>query len=166
MLTAFGVVGALVLTSPAAPLANPAADVAVATLSHTVHPPVARNASQLWMAPSSSDRTAAAAHPALVHLQAALRLYADEKYEQALARFTSAATPKSPLRAHAAYYAGVCELRLRRFDAARRRFAGLRDREGFVGQAAALGEADAAHALGEFGDAAKIYEDILDDAAV
>ena len=127
---------------------------------------MARDASQLWMAPSSSDRTAAAAHPALVHLQAALRLYADEKYEQALGRFSAAATPKSPLRAHAAYYAGVCELRLRRFEAAKRRFAGLKDTEGFVGEAAALGEADAAHALREFGDAAKVYEDILDDAAI
>ena len=139
---------------------------AVVAPSHTVHPPVARDASQLWMAPSSSDRAKAAAHPALVHLQAALRLYADEKYEQALGRFASAASPTSPLRAHAAYYAGVCELRLRRFEAAKRRFAGLKHTEGFVGEAAALGEADAAHALGEHGDAAKIYRDILSNAAI
>ena len=118
------------------------------------------------MAPSTSDRTTAAAHPGLVHLQAALRLYADEKYDQALQRFSAAATPKWPLRAHAAYYAGVCDLRLRRFESARRRFAGLKDTEGFIGEAAALGEADAAHAVGDFGDAAKIYEDILDDAAI
>jgi soluble lytic murein transglycosylase len=118
------------------------------------------------MAPSNSDRTTAAAHPALVHLQAALRLYADGKYDQALGRFSAAATPKSPLRVHAAYYAGVCELRLRRFDTARRRFADLKETEGYVGEAAALGEADAAHALGKYGDAAKIYEDILDEAAI
>ena len=49
-------------------------------------------------------------NPALVHLQAALRLYADEKYEQALGRFSAAATPTSPLRAHAAYYAGVSRI--------------------------------------------------------
>ncbi len=139
---------------------------AVVAPSHTVHLPVARNASQLWMAPSSSDRAKAAAHPALVQLQAALRLYADEKYEQALGRFASAASPTSPLRAHAAYYAGVCELRLRRFEAAKRRFAGLKHTEGFVGEAAALGEADAAHALGEHGDAAKIYRDILSNAVI
>ena len=118
------------------------------------------------MAPSAGDRTAAAAHPALVHLQAALRLYEDEKYEQALGRFSAAATANSPLRAHALYYAGVCELRLQRLDAAKRRFDGLKNTPGFVGEAAALGEADAAHRLGEFGDAAKIYEDILDDPAV
>ena len=67
---------------------------------------------------------------------------------------------------HAAYYAGVSELRLRRFEAARRRFAGLKNTLGFVGEAAALGEAEAAHALGDFDDAADIYEDILDEAAV
>jgi tetratricopeptide (TPR) repeat protein len=136
------VVGVLLLADPAAPAANRAADVALATLSHTVHPPVARDAAQLWMAPSAADRTTAAANPALVHLQAALRLYADEKYEQALNRFSAAATPKSPLRAHAVYYAGVSELRLRRFEAARQRFAELKKTPGFVGEAAALGEAE------------------------
>ncbi len=115
------------------------------------------------MAPSQADRTAAAAHPALVHLQAALRLYADEKYELALSRFSSAAAPTSPLSAHAAYYAGVSELRLRRFEAARKRFAALKDTEGFVGEAAALGEAEAAQAMGDPGDAVEIYEELLKD---
>ena len=78
----------------------------------------------------------------------------------------AAATPKSPLRVYAAYYAGVSEPRLSRFDAARRRFEGLKETQGFVGEAAALGEAEAAHAMGEFDDAAKIYEDILDEAAL
>lgn len=165
VLSSSAVAGALLFSHPAAPLAD-RADVPAAALSHTVHPPVARDASRLWMAPSAADRAAAAAHPALVHLQAALRLYADEKYELALVRFSAAAAPTSPLRAHAAYYAGVCELRLRRFDAAKRRFSGLKDTEGFVGEAAGLGEADAAQAMGDYGDAAKIYEDILDGAAV
>jgi soluble lytic murein transglycosylase len=165
-LAASGVIGALLLTDPSAPLAQRSAAVTVPTLAPTAHPPVARDASQLWMAPSASDRAAATANPALVHLQAALRSYADERYEQALSRFSSAATPQSPLRAHAAYYAGVCELRLRRFDAARRRFAGLKNTPGFVGEAAALGEADAAYSLGDFDAAAEVYEDILDDAAV
>ena len=157
---------ALFFLHSAKPFADRPADTAVATLAHTVHPPVARHAAQLWMAPSASDRTSAAAHPALVHLQAALRLYADEKYEQALSRFSSAAVPKSPLREYAAYYAGVCELRLRRYEVARRRFSELKGTAGFVGEAAALGEADAAHALGEFGAAAKIYERILEGSAV
>lgn len=166
-LVASSVVGALLIPDVAiVPTLAGRADVALTPLSPTAHPPVARDASQLWMAPSASDRAAAAANPSLVHLQAALRLYADEKYEQALGRFSAAATPTSPLRVHAAYYAGVAELRLRRFEAARRRFAGLKNSEGFVGEAAALGEAEAAQALGDHDAAADIYEDILDDAAV
>src|SRR5918992_5445103 len=133
VVAACSVAGALLLTAPPSPTLARRADAPV-TLSPTVHPPVARDASQLWMAPSSTDRSAAAKNPALVHLQAALRLYADEKYEQALARFSAAATPTSPLRVHARYYAGVCELRLRRFEAARRRFADLKDSKGFVGE--------------------------------
>lgn len=163
---AFSVAGALLLAPAAAPTSARRADVASVTLSPTAHPPVARDASQLWMAPSSTDREAVGRDPALAHLQAALRLYADEKYEQALTRFSAAAVPASPLRIHASYYAGVAELRLRRFEAARRRFAGLKDSKGFVGHAAALGEAESAQALGKFGDAAEIYEDILDDTPV
>jgi soluble lytic murein transglycosylase len=156
----------LLIIDPATPYADRSADAPIAAPVPTVHPPVAREASYLWMAPSAADRTAAAASPALVHLQAALRLYADEKYEQAVGRFLSAAVPKSALRAHASYYAGVSELRLRRFEAARRRFSQLKDTEGFVGESAALGEAEAAHAMGDYGDAVKIYEDILEGNAV
>jgi len=158
------VAGVLVLT--AAPRAGRGADVAVTNLAPTVHPPVARDASLLWMAPADSARTPTTAPPALAHLQAALRLYADEKYEQALARFSQAAMPTFPLRAYAAYYAGVSELRLRRFEAAGRRFAQLKRTPGFVGEAAALGEAEAAHELGKFREAANIYEEILKDAAI
>jgi soluble lytic murein transglycosylase len=165
-LAGLGVVGALILTEPALPRAARPADVMASAPSPTVHPPVARNAAQLWMAPAASDQATAASNPALVHLQAGLRLYAGEKFEQALARFTSAATPTSPLGAHAAYYAGVSELRLRRFDAARQRFAALKDTVGFVGEAAALGEAEAAQAQGDFEEAATIYEDILKEEAV
>ena len=126
---------------------------------------MARDAARLWMAPSTSDRTAAGADPAAGNLQAALRFYAGEKYEQALARFTAASSLKSPLRAYALYYAGVSELRLLRFDAARRRFAGLRATEGFVGEAAGLGEAEAAQSMGDFDDAVQIYEDLLEKGA-
>ena len=118
------------------------------------------------MAPSAADRKTAAANPASVQLQAALRLYADEKYDQALSRFSAAASPTSPLRAHAAYYAGVSELRLRRFEAARRRFASLKHTEGFVSEAAALGEAEAAQGLGKYDEAVDIYEELLEGKPV
>ena len=163
-LIALGVVGAL-LTDPATPQRRSRRG-RVVRPSPTIHPPVAREAAALWMAPSAADRTTAAAHPALVHLQAALRLYADEKYDQALAGSLRPRQPTSPLRAHAAYYAGVSELRLRRFEAARRRFAGLKAPQGFVGEAAALGEAEAAQGMGDYGEAVEIYEELLKHEAV
>ena len=67
-LIAMCVVSALVLTSASAPRAAPAVDVVVAVPSPTIHPPVARDAAHLWMAPSEADRAAAAADPALAHL--------------------------------------------------------------------------------------------------
>ena len=118
------------------------------------------------MAPSESDRRAASSNASLVHFQAALRLYADAKYDTALARFSSAATEQSPLRDYASYYAGVSELRLGRFEAARRRFKVLKDREGFIGEAAALGEAEAALGMRDFDDAVDIYDDLLEDEPV
>jgi soluble lytic murein transglycosylase len=118
------------------------------------------------MAPSAADRTAALAQPGVAHLQAALRLYADEKYDLALQRFSAAAAAPSPLGTYAAYYAGVSELRLDRFQPARVRFAKLRQTEGFIGAAAALGEAEAAQGLNDFVAAAEIYQDILDNKPV
>ncbi len=160
-LVALGIVGAVILAESASPRADRPPDIAIAVPSPTVHAPVARDASQLWMAPPASLQTTANASPPLVHLRAALRMYADEKYDQALARFSAAALAASPLRAHAAYYAAVSELRLNRFEVARRRFTGLKSTQGFIGQAAALGEAEAAQGMGDFDDAAKIYEEIL-----
>jgi soluble lytic murein transglycosylase len=165
-LLALGVGGALVLTYPAKPQADLAAEVEISTPAPTIHPPIAREAAHLWMAPSASDRQAALSDPALVHLQAALRLYADEKYEQAFTRFSAGAVAASRLRVHSSYYAGVSELRLRRFESARRRFAELKHTEGFVGEAAALGEAEAAQAAGDYDDAVEIYENILAGKAV
>jgi soluble lytic murein transglycosylase len=151
----------LVLGDSAAPRADTAADVNLPSLAPTIHPPIAREAARLWMAPSLSDQKMAASHPALVHLQAALRLYADGKYEPALLRFSSAATDQSPLRFYATYYAGVSELRLGRFDAARRRFRALKHHEGFLGEASALGEAEAPLGVSDFDAAVGIYDDLL-----
>ena len=165
-MTSAGVGIVLVLLGPVIPDADSRSDIVVAEPSPTNHPPVAREASRLWMAPSAADRATAAANPSFVHLQAALRYYADEKYDLALSRFLTAAKEDSPLRAHAEYYAAVSELRLRRFELARRRFAALKNTEGFVGEAAALGEAEAAQAMGDHDDAVEIYEDILEKPAV
>ena len=173
------------LTSPAVPHAQRSAvspDTTVAStgaepgnvrrlLSPTIHAPIARDPAALWLVPTDGDRAAAISTPAFIQLQAALKLYSQEKYDQALTRFVAAATPPSRLRDHAAYYAGVSELRLKRFEAARRRFAGLKDAKGFLSQAVALGAAEAEQGLGDYRAAANMYERLLrehpvDEAAI
>ena len=130
-LLAAGLAAAIVLAEPAIPRAARAVDsvdappALVPVLSPTIHPPVARDASALWLAPTSADRSTARSNPASLNLLAGLKFYAQEKYDLALQRFASATTSKSPLRDYAAYYAGVSALRLQRFEAARSRFAAI-----------------------------------------
>ena len=162
---AAGLVASMALGEPAVPRAARPIDAVntspAPTLLPTVHPPVAREASALWLAPASADRAAAKSNPALGSLQTGLKLYAQEKYELALARFASASTPKSPLSDYAAYYAGVSELRLQRFDAARRRFAPLKSAQGYLSEASALGEAEADQGLRDYSAQVKTYERLL-----
>src|SRR4051812_19797898 len=136
------------------------------SLKPTQHPPVAREAASLWLAPSSSDRAAASSQPTLKNLQEGLRLYAQQRYEQAAARFTAAASPGSPLRDYGRYYAAVSELRLQRFESARRTFVELRNVEGYIRQAAAQGEAEADQGLKDYGAEVKVYERLLKQKSI
>ncbi len=122
---------------------------------------MAREASRLWLVPASTDRAAASSNAALRNLQEGLKFYDQQKYDQSIGRFTAAATPKSPLRDYGSYYAGVSELRLQRFESARRRFVELKDAKGYIRQAAALGEAEAAQGLKDYGTEADVYERLL-----
>lgn len=161
---ALGLASAGVLAKPLAPqVQQPVvfSSASPASLAPTIHPPVSREVSSLWLVPTSVERSAARSNAALQALQEGLKFYAQEDFEQAFARFTLAATPKSPLRNYSTYYAGVSELRLERFDAARRRFAELRDAKGYLSQAAALGEAEAAQGMHDYGAQTKIYERLL-----
>jgi soluble lytic murein transglycosylase len=141
--------------------ANANANPPVPPLAPTIHPPVARDLAALWMVPADRERSAAMSNPALGHLQSALKLYAQDKYDQALAGFVLAAAAGSPLRDYATYYAGVSELRLKRFDAAKRRFAQLKDITGFLSEATALGQAEAAQGLGDYESATHLYDRLL-----
>ena len=168
-----GLAGTIALADPLLPQATPAISPApkaraeaapVAALVPTSHPPVSRDASILWMAPSASERSAAAASAPLSHLQSGLKLYAQQRYELAVVQFAAAASPKSPLKDYGAYYAGVSELRLQKFEAARKRFIELKDRS-YIGQAAALGEAEALQGLRDYAAEVRIYEHLLERAS-
>src|SRR5438067_2389091 len=172
-LLAVGLAGTIVLAKPLGQLSPPpqppvppASSIPVTTssgvaLRPTQHPPVAREASSLWLAPSDADRAAAASNAALRNLQEGLKLYAQQKYDQAAVRFSAAAAPKSPLRDYGSYYAAVSELRQQRFDSARRHFLELKDANGYIRQAAMLGEAEADDGLKDYGAEVKVYERLL-----
>ncbi len=152
----------LALSGPAQPRAAAVSPAAVgAPLAPTVHPPVSRDVATLWMVPSESERASATANRSLGEFQAALKLYSQEKFDIAVTKFGAAASPISPLRGYAVYYAGVSELRLKNFEAARKRFADFKEPPGYLAEAVALGEAEAAQGLGDFGAAVRIYERLL-----
>jgi len=163
-LLVIGVAGTILLAKlVAVQLPQPSQNAAAPLIAvgPTQHPPVSREASSLWIVPTSADRTTAASSPALRNLQEGLRFYAQEKYELALSRFNAAAAPGSPLRDYGRYYAGVAELRLQRYENARRRFGELKDTKGFLSQAALLGEGEAAQALRDYSAEIKAYERLL-----
>jgi soluble lytic murein transglycosylase len=120
----------------------------------------------LWLAPAAADRAAAASNVALKSLQDGLRLYDQQRYDQAAARFTAAAASPSPLRDYGRYYAAVSELRLQRFESARRRFVELEGVDGYIRQAAALGEAEADQGLKDYGAEVKVYERLLKQKSI
>ena len=132
-------------------------------LAPTPHPSIARDPDSLWLVPSDSTRAVAAVNPGFARLQSGITLYSQGNYEQALAQFSAAASVRSELLSYATYYAALTELRMERFEAARRRFDALKDSHpvGYLSQGAALGEAEAAEALHDYDDAAGIYEDVL-----
>jgi tetratricopeptide (TPR) repeat protein len=99
-------------------------------------------------------------------LQDGLRLYAQQRYDQAVTRFTAAAAAASPLREYGSYYAGVSELRLKRYESARRRFVELKDANGYIRQAAALGEAEADQGLLDYNAETKVYERLLKQKSI
>lgn len=154
--------GLLLLAEPAVPRAQPPAALeTIHALAPTVHPPVAREAASLWLAPTAADRFTATTNAALQDLQAGVRLFEQGKYELALTRFVAANTPESPLRNYASYYAGISELKLERFEAARKRFAEISGSMGYLSQAVPLAEADAARGMKDYDAETKIYEQVL-----
>jgi soluble lytic murein transglycosylase len=130
-------------------------------LSPTNHPRLPAEASQLWMAPTPSTRTAAgrsrAEHSDLV---AAVKLEIDANYAKALPLLTQPAAQEGPLGSYAEYYKGLAELRLGRSADARRTFQALSAHEpaGYLSEASALREAECDEALNDQGAAVAIYD--------
>jgi soluble lytic murein transglycosylase len=131
---------------------------AQSALGPTVHAPLPRNESDLWLVPAASDRSARTT-ATTQGLAAAVRLYQDDEYERALAALLKI-DRDSPVADYVEYYKGLSYLRLKRLPEARRTLDGLADRklQGAIVLASALARAEVAEAAGDHRDAVSIYQ--------
>ena len=131
-------------------------------LAPTEHPTLPRNASELWLVPSASDRTVRVS--TISHtLAGAVRRYQDGDYAAALSVLTR--IPRSPaLDDYVEYYSGLSQLRLKQFSDAKRTFGALLDRkpQGAVSLLAALAQGETAEAAGDNRAAVEIYQRLAD----
>lgn len=128
----------------------------VGELTQTNHPQVPADLSQLWMAPDGRP----ARTPAELDLVSAIKLEAAGSFTRALATLSQASLREGPLSGYVDYYKGLAELRLGRPAEARRSFQALAAGApaGYLAEAGALREAEAAEAMGDRGAALVTYE--------
>jgi soluble lytic murein transglycosylase len=133
-------------------------------LAPTVHPPLPKVSTELWLVPTESATTTRAS-VLYQPLTAGVRALEDADNDRALTLFSRSSLSGTPLADYAAYYKGLAQLRLTRAADARETFDQLSDKRpaGYLGIAAALGEADAAIALGDHAAALAIYERLTSD---
>jgi soluble lytic murein transglycosylase len=147
------------LTALAIAIAAGVSSQATGQLSPTAHPPLPQNASDLWLVPAETPSTvrAAAVYQPLADAVEALETGDNDR---ALALVSRPALVKTPLADYALYYQGIAKLRLTQPGDARATFETLRTRSlaGYLTTAAAMGEAEAAVALGDHTRALEIYE--------
>ena len=126
-------------------------------LKPTNHPRVPPDLSQLWFAPSASDKARSAAAN---DLATAIKLEVDGEFAKALPILSQPALQQGTLGPYAVYYQGFAELRLGRPADARLTFQSLRGMAppGYLAEAASLREAECDEALGDMPAAVRIYE--------
>jgi soluble lytic murein transglycosylase len=127
----------------------------VGVLAPTAHPLLTRDMSRLWYAPTR-PLSNAGPQAALVK---AFDMVEREDYSAALPALQQAGA-RGPLGDYALYYTGLAQFGLDRHADARRSFQTLLQREpvGYLAEAAAMGEADAAQALNDHAAAIAIYD--------
>ena len=113
----------------------------------------------MWLAPHPTYRDVP---EGLAHFVSAVELYHDGSFDEALRLLEapeSNAPPPAQLAGYAAYYRGLALIGLERPADARATLAALRDREptGYLTEAAALAEAEAAEALEDYEAAVALY---------
>ena len=142
-------------------LPGPEAAVRPAQLSTTAHQPLPRDASELWLVPAADDVSPRALTPYKSLIDGAAAFAAGD-YAGALPLVSQPSLASTELRDYAAFYAAAARLRLSKSADARALFHALRERkpQGYLSVSSAIGEAEAAEALGDYKAAVSIYEDL------
>jgi soluble lytic murein transglycosylase len=133
-------------------------------LRPTVHAALPAQPDRYWLVPPEGWRPGRAEIvAATAELAQAGDLIGVDKAEKALTLIRVAALTPTPLHHYALYTKGLAELALERFDRARQTFGGLRalSPAGYLSEASALKEAEAAEALKDFGAAVALYDAVL-----
>jgi soluble lytic murein transglycosylase len=135
-------------------------------LAPTIHPALPSNPSDLWLVPSERD-LAARTIGTYETLASGVKRYKDGDYAGALALVSRPALAGTALGAYAGYYAGLSQLRLGQLADARRSFDAVLNRkpQGYVAIAVALAAGEAAESAGDYAEAVRIYERIVDQKA-
>jgi tetratricopeptide (TPR) repeat protein len=132
---------------------------AAANPTRTRHPGLPRTTSDAWFVPDATYRPAGSERDALTRLASGIDAYRGGKYEEALILLSRRGLPSSAAN-YASFYAGLSRLRLRQVEVARNELSRLRARQpiGYLSEATAVAEADAAVALGDHAGARQMYE--------
>ena len=131
----------------------------------TAHPPISRDASALWLAPTAADLRLATTTPPMA-LKSAVQALKGGRAADSLGLTTplldGSIQAVSPLDEYVKYYAALADLDLDNFDRARKRLEDLRDEplQGYLAEAAAIAEAEVAEAQSDYANALKIYEEL------
>jgi soluble lytic murein transglycosylase len=135
-------------------------------LAPTAHAALPADASDLWLVPAESDRSARTLRTYEPLLQG-VKHFQDGDFEQALRLVSSTALQGTALGDYARYYEGMAELRLGRSADARRTLDALVERKphGNLAFAAAMASAEAAEAAGDMARALRLYEQLAGNKA-
>lgn len=127
-------------------------------LTEAPRPSIPSGAAAIWLVPDRPVK----ADKAATEFATAVRLLQSARYAEALPLLTAGAAASTPLAAYSAYYSAIAYLNQNRAAEARTIFSRLRaDKvDGYLSEAAARREAEAAAAQGDHAGAAKIYEEL------
>lgn len=125
-------------------------------LAPTNHPRIPGDLNLLWLAPSVRQIETLTSSR---EIATAIKLVDKGELTKALAMLSQPSVQDGPLAVYAAYYAGLAQQELKQHEQARKTFQDLLARRpiGYLAEAAAMGGARSAEALGDYKDVVQTY---------